>query len=512
MPDIISHILVRKNGVPTDVTPVQVFGQAPVSAAQQAALDAAQAAANQAAASEAATTAASVQPPAGFAASETIADFRVRVVSEHINLGDKRFGGFFNGEGDDTPAFAAAKNAYAQFYSQYGGRGPRFVIPGRGALLRSGPIDITNMHGASIRGAGGSGRGSLVIEVLQGQNFQAIKSSDPYTAPLTAFHLGPCLILGGGNNVSQTPFAHGLDLGAMFGCEFDVTVWRCADGIRERDSFCTTLNNPLINGQGGLACNRGLVQLEGELSKKSDGSFNLYENGLTIRDGIIGFCLTDGWRAENWTGTVANGVQSFGHGRHGLYVGDAPGGKTTCWPILTGASVDTCGNSLVRFGRGTSIPDHRGGALDLTWLGNTAGTGALIEADELQNVGISVNEAINSFYAAILRKCQRVGLNINSIVDYDKAVSGSPAIYLEDTVDCRIAIGRADARRHTTAASPTPSQYSVIEAGASKRNLITGSFDGVPALASNAAGDKSCFMGMAEGTGRLLNFTMGTTP
>ncbi|KQU17732.1 hypothetical protein ASG63_09595 [Methylobacterium sp. Leaf94] len=432
-------------------------------------------------------------PETGTSASKLRPAFDLMVLREFINPMDAKWGGGckLNGVDDDSAALDALSAAYGS-QNQYAGGGPEIVFPYGQLTMATKTWDISGMHGIGVRFGG---RGSGVIK--WGGNFPAITARKKNGAPLTNFKLAPVLLYGPGAGAAASPLvnAHGLDLVAPFSCEFDVQVWAARDAIRCTDAFGTTLNNPLVNGQGGLACYRGLYM--------PDGDTTLTENGLTVRDGLFGYCTSVGIRAEKFSGSVFNGTQSFGHGEYGWYFGDSPAGLDGKWPIMDGVSGDTCGKDLFLFSRGASNiinkPDQKFGygmALGIRWIGNAYADGFCgVRLVGVERVDLDIGQAIQMPYVVAAIGCKDLSVSIGNVSDYDYAQTKKPAILCQDTTDSSFQMGRMHAKAYGNPDAPPADAYSIVESGTSRDNAFGGANTNLDRAVSLRAAGNSRFTG-----------------
>lgn len=391
----------------------------------------------------------------------------IRVLADRAadTLHIRDFGAKANGIDDDAPAIRAALALAKTKGTLYGG-GAIKVQLGCGVLKLNSPdpaktdraIDLTGCHNITIQG---DGDGATTLKNTQ--NLKATKSDETTSSasPLYRLALRDFTIEGPGyTNVN----ADGIDFGATNNCTVqNVRVWASRRALAYQNAFHTEFINVRLNGIGGLANYDGLYA--------KDGDANVPENAVGIYGGRIQGSKRYGWRGESVTGTSVFGLEVLGCEGTGVYFGESPNGKDLKWFTWVGGLIDTC-SQLLEVKKGASSLAtllHWSGM----WLGYaTADDGTGVSLVGLDNCTFAADIIANTVYAANVQDCNRVTLSARTVRDYDRRLTGSTAVIVNNTKNSRFDIGT------TQKAAGSSSLYPLIEQGTSNYNLITGVFDG----------------------------------
>lgn len=391
-----------------------------------------------------------------------------------VNIRESRFAGGakMNGIDDDRPAIQAAINWAKGLGDRYNGGSVRIRLPSGLPRVES-TLDVTGANNVELYG---DGDGRTTLRGIN--NVPIINSNDVSAAPLYRFKVADMTIYGPGYTNGN---AYGIRLGSNNNCEIKARVWACRRGISLANSWQTTLNNIRIDGQGSaLRCYDGLYLEDGEAA--------VVENAVLCLGGQIQGTFRYGLRGESVTGSKIFGLEVVGCDGNGVYLGDSPGNKPLKWFTWVGGLIDTCPMLLTVKKGGSAVAEllHFSGI----WMGYAfqAGNGTGAEFVGISDFTFSPDIIVNTVYAMNVQDCVRANISAETIKDYDRLVSGAPAIIVNGTVDSRFTLGTMKKT------SGSPSGNSLVEQNTAARNIYQGAnADGLIAtLAANGSRTIGC--------------------
>ncbi|KQU21657.1 hypothetical protein ASG63_22955 [Methylobacterium sp. Leaf94] len=395
------------------------------------------------------------QPAAGFSDAETLADFRKRVVAEHINVTDPKWAGGakVDGVSDDSAAVNAISGYIRARTNKYFSSFNVYIPPGIMQLGAS--WDISGCHGLNVICAG---RDATTIRAAG--NFPVIKQTAA-TVPesIIGFNIGPCNIVGGGMSSTN---AHGIVLQAAYEGSIDAKFYSCRDAVQIATSWQFVLKWLRVAGTGTLQNWNGLVQ--------PDGIAGVQENCVIDLGSVYESCANVGIRATACTGSKYISTESTGAGGFAWYIGDSTVGKECKWFLMTACVCDTSPNLLV-ISRGAATTGVFGQFTIVgQWLGNAQGAGGvallLQRINYPANVGIAIS--IDNDTTAIILQSKDLTVDWGSAEGYDRFQRGNVGVLVEDSTDNAFRFSRIKPTNAAVAGA------AIIETGTSARNTFVG--------------------------------------